>query len=71
MLYLNVTYKFENEENREQFYEELYANNIECIDNVVNKGEFLVLYPEDGHMPGVCIGEQKQIQKAVIKVPVK
>ncbi len=50
---------------------ELYANNIECVDNVVNKGEFLVLYPEDGHMPGVCIGKPEEIQKAVIKVPVK
>ena len=50
---------------------ELYANNMECIDNVVNEGEFLVLYPEDGHMPGVCIGKPEEIQKAVIKVPVK
>ncbi len=50
---------------------ELYANNMECIDNVVNEGEFLVLYPEDGHMPGVCIAEPKQVKKAVIKVPVK
>jgi len=50
---------------------ELYANNNDCVDNVLNKGDFLVLYPEDGHMPGVCIAEPKQVKKAVIKVPVK
>ena len=50
---------------------ELYAKNNDCVDNVLNKGDFLVLYPEDGHMPGVCIAEPKQVKKAVIKVPVK
>lgn len=49
---------------------ELYEVNSECIDNVLNKGDFIILYPEDAHMPCVCIGEKKTVKKAVIKVPV-
>lgn len=48
MLYLNVTYKFENEENREQFYEELYANNIPDIFRAENGNiKYDYYFPED------------------------
>ena len=50
---------------------ELYALNNECVDNVINAGDFIILYPEDAHMPCVCVGEKKAVKKAVVKVPVK
>lgn len=50
---------------------ELYEVNSECVDNVLNNGDFIILYPEDGHMPCICIGEKKTVKKAVVKVPVK
>ena len=50
---------------------ELYANNLDGIDYVLNAGDYLVLNPEDGHMPGICVGGPSHIRKAVIKVPVK
>lgn len=50
---------------------ELFALNNECVDNVINAGDFIILYPEDAHMPCVCVGEKKAVKKAVVKVPVK
>lgn len=49
---------------------ELFEINNECIDNALRNGEFIILYPEDAHMPCVCEGGQKTVRKAVIKVPV-
>ena len=49
---------------------ELYAVNSDCVDYVLCKGDFVILYPEDAHMPCICIGEPKTVKKAVIKVPV-
>ena len=45
--------------------------NMDGIDYVLNAGDYLVLNPEDGHMPGICVGGPSPIRKAVIKVPVK
>lgn len=50
---------------------ELFAVNSECVDNVLNAGDYIVLYPEDAHMPCVCVGGKKTVKKAVVKVPVK
>lgn len=50
---------------------ELYAVNSDCVDYVLNKGDFVILYPEDAHMPCICIENPKTVKKAVIKVPVK
>ena len=50
---------------------ELYAVNNDCVDYVLGKGDFVILYPEDAHMPCICIEEPKTVKKAVIKVPVK
>lgn len=49
---------------------ELYEVNSDCVDYVLNKGDFLILYPEDGHMPSICVGEPETVKKAVFKVPV-
>lgn len=50
---------------------ELYAVNSECVDYVLNEGDFVILYPEDAHMPSVCIEKPETVKKAVVKVPVK
>lgn len=49
---------------------ELYAVNSDCVDFVLNKGDFVILRPEDAHMPCICIEKSKTVKKAVIKVPV-
>ncbi|MCC8138702.1 MAG: YhcH/YjgK/YiaL family protein [Lachnospiraceae bacterium] len=33
-------------------------------------GDFVVVYPEDAHMPGVAIGEEKTVRKIIVKIPV-
>lgn len=50
---------------------ELYECNNDCVDHVLGKGDFIILHPEDAHMPCVCIEEPKKVRKAVIKVPAK
>ncbi len=50
---------------------ELYEVNSKCVDNVLNKGDFIILYPEDAHMPCICISEKQTVKKAVIKIPAK
>ena len=39
--------------------------------SVLSDGDFLIIAPGEGHMPGVCVNEQNEIHKAVFKVPVK
>jgi YhcH/YjgK/YiaL family protein len=34
-------------------------------------GAFMLLYPEDGHMPGIAIGAPSPIKKAVFKIAVE
>lgn len=50
---------------------ELYECNNDGVDYVLGEGDFIILYPEDAHMPCVCIEEPKNVRKAVIKVPVE
>jgi YhcH/YjgK/YiaL family protein len=33
-------------------------------------GEAAILYPSDGHLPGLIAGSQVQVRKSVVKVPV-
>lgn len=48
-----------------------YQNSFDGIDHVLSDGDFLIIAPGEGHMPGVCVNEQNEIHKAVFKVPVK
>lgn len=34
----------------------------------MGKGDFAICFPEDAHMPKVCIGKPERVRKAVIKV---
>ena len=42
---------------------------IQYIIYLLEPGDFLILYPKDAHMPGVCEGTPEKVQKAVVKVP--
>ena len=48
-----------------------FHHNDECTDYVLEPGDFLILYPQDVHMPGVCVNERSLVRKIVVKVPVK
>lgn len=50
---------------------ELYAGNMSGVDHVLRAGEYLILGPQQAHMPGICIGSPSRVRKAVVKVPVK
>ncbi len=47
-----------------------FQHNDECTDYVLESGDFLILYPQDVHMPGVCVNEKSAVRKIVVKVPV-
>ena len=49
----------------------LFHHNDESTDYVLEAGEFLILYPQDVHMPGVCVNEKSPVRKIVVKVPVE
>lgn len=48
---------------------EFYDNSLCGIDNVLGEGDYLIIYPDEAHMPCICIGEKKMVKKAVIKIP--
>ncbi len=48
-----------------------YENSFDGIDHVLSDGDFLIIGPGEGHMPGVCVDAQSTIKKAVFKVPVR
>lgn len=37
----------------------------------IGDGYFLVLFPDDGHMPQLCVEEPENIKKITLKVPAK
>ena len=48
---------------------ELYEGNNKGKEYLLGPGDFLILFPKDAHMPGVCEGTPEKVQKAVVKVP--
>ena len=50
---------------------EFYRNCGEYESHVLRAGDFLILYPEDGHMPGLRVSGPVTVKKIVLKVPVK
>jgi YhcH/YjgK/YiaL family protein len=48
---------------------ELYEGNGSGKEYLLEPGNFLILYPKDAHMPGICEGMPEKVQKAVVKVP--
>jgi biofilm protein TabA len=37
----------------------------------LSAGDFMLLFPEDGHMPGIAIGAPNTVKKAVFKISVE
>lgn len=38
---------------------------------VLKEGYYMILFPEDGHMPSIALNASAQVKKVVIKVPVE
>lgn len=49
----------------------LFSGEHAGSDFIIGNGYFLVLFPEDGHMPQLCIEEPMTIKKLTLKVPVE
>ncbi len=49
----------------------LYSGAQSGSDLIIGNGYFLVLFPEDGHMPQLCVEEPMVIKKLTMKVPVE
>ena len=62
--YLKETKPY-NKEIDAAFYEEEGAKPQELL---LGNGYFAILFPQDGHMPQLCINEPEQVKKVVIKV---
>lgn len=62
--YLKVRLQY-NEEQDAAFYEE---TNLRPQELLIGNGFFTILYPQDGHMPQLCVKEPETVKKVVIKV---
>lgn len=49
----------------------LYKNSIHGEDYLLDSGSFLILTPEEAHMPCVCVDGKQTVRKAVIKIPIR
>ncbi len=47
-----------------------YATNSQPTEMVVGNGYFAIFFPQDGHMPQLCIDAPKPVKKVVVKVKV-
>ena len=56
-----------SEENDAAFY----TANTKPIEMTLGSGFFSVFYPHDGHMPGLCVNEPKDVKKVVVKVRIE
>lgn len=46
----------------------LYAANVQSQEMVIGEGYFAIFYPQDGHMPQLCVEEPMQVKKVVVKI---
>lgn len=56
-----------SEENDAAFY----AADLRPQELILGNGYFAVLFPQDGHMPQLCIDEPVPVKKVVVKVRIK
>lgn len=54
------------EENDAAFYEA----NIKPLEMTIGEGYFAIFFPQDGHMPQLCIDKPMSVKKVVIKVEI-
>lgn len=62
--YLKET-KAYNEENDAAFYKEVLFKPQELL---LGNGFFAIFFPQDGHMPQLCVDKPEKVKKVVIKV---
>ena len=48
-----------------------YTANIKPIETTLGNGYFAIYYPQDGHMPGLCVEKPENVKKVVVKVRIK
>lgn len=48
----------------------LYSTTIKPIEMTIGNGYFAIFYPQDGHMPQLCIDKPMSVKKVVIKVEI-
>lgn len=46
----------------------LYAANVHSQEMVIGEGYFAIFFPQDGHMPQLCVNEPMPVKKVVVKV---
>ncbi len=56
-----------SEENDAAFY----ASNTNPIEMTLGNGYFALFYPQDGHMPQLCVKEPTDVKKVVVKVRIE
>lgn len=56
-----------NEEREAAFYEEARIKPQELL---LGNGYFAIFFPQDGHMPQLCVDEPKLVKKIVVKVKI-
>jgi biofilm protein TabA len=37
---------------------------------ILSAGDFMLLFPEDAHMPGMAVGDPVQVKKVVVKIAI-
>ncbi len=47
-----------------------YTTAIKPIEMTIGNGYFAVFYPQDGHMPQLCIDKPTRVKKVVVKVQI-
>ncbi len=45
-----------------------YEANVPTQELMLGDGCFAIYWPQDGHMPGICVSGQQKVKKVVIKV---
>ena len=45
-----------------------YQNSADAVKLVLVAGEYAILYPQDVHRPGLCVGAPATVKKIVVKV---
>ena len=48
---------------------EFFKNGLKGMDYSLSSGEYLIIFPDEGHMPCIALNRKKRVRKAVIKVP--
>ena len=56
-----------SEENDAAFY----TANTNSIELTLGNGYFAIFYPQDGHMPQLCVNEPTDVKKMVVKVRIE